>query len=69
MIILINHHLSRFVGIWLQCFKIHMRYAIPEKSTQLIEYYWDCILVIGLRPESVHTQNGLDVSLILPLGQ
>lgn len=25
MIILINHHLSRFVGIWLQCFKIHMR--------------------------------------------
>ena len=34
-------------------------YAIPEKSTQLIEYYWDCIPVIGLRPESVHTQNGL----------
>ncbi len=34
-------------------------YAIPEKSTQLIEYYWDCIPVIGLRPESVHTRNGL----------
>ena len=34
-------------------------YAIPEKSTQLIEYYWDCIPVIGLRPESVHTRNEL----------
>ena len=34
-------------------------YAIPEKSTQLIEYYWDCIPVIGLRPENVHTRNGL----------
>ena len=34
-------------------------YAIPEKSTQLIVYYWDCIPVIGLRPESVHTRNGL----------
>lgn len=34
-------------------------YTSPEKSTQLIEYYWDCIPVIGLRPESVHTRNGL----------
>ena len=34
-------------------------YTSPEKSTQLIEYYWDCIPVIGLRPENVHTRNGL----------
>ena len=32
---------------------------VLKKSTQLIEYYWDCIPVIGLRPESVHTRNGL----------
>ena len=25
----------------------------------MIEYYWDCIPVIGLRPESVHTRNEL----------
>ena len=39
-------------------------YTSPEKSTQLIEYYWDCIPVIGLRPENVHTRNGLGANLI-----
>ena len=38
-------------------FALSMRFL--KKSTQLIEYYWDCIPVIGLRPESVHTRNGL----------
>ena len=38
-----------------------MTYEIPEKSTQLIEYYWDCVPAIGLRPVSVHTRNRFGV--------